>query len=72
MGYYTVMTSQTDMPDRTVIDKYHGLSRIEEAFRTIKSDLEGRPIFVRKDEHINARSLFDLLYRTHDDPDNPI
>jgi len=64
MGYYTVMTSEIDMPDRTVIDKYHGLSRIEEAFRTIKSDLEGRPIFVRKNEHINAHFLICFIALT--------
>ena len=57
MGYYTVMTSELDMPDREVINKYHGLSRIEDAFRVIKSDLEGRPVFVRKEEHINAHFL---------------
>ena len=57
MGYYTVMTSELDMPDGDVIDKYHGLSRIEEAFRTIKTDLEGRPVFVRNPDHINAHFL---------------
>ena len=57
MGYYTVMTSELDMPDREVIDKYHGLSIIEDAFRVIKSDIEGRPVFVRKEEHINAHFL---------------
>ena len=57
MGYYTVVTSELDMPNRDVIDKYHGLSRIEEAFRTIKSDLEGRPVYVQTPEHINAHFL---------------
>jgi transposase len=57
MGYYTVMTSEIDMPDREVIDKYHGLSRIEDAFRTIKTDLEGRPVFVHSKTHINAHFL---------------
>jgi transposase len=57
MGYYTVMTSELDMPDNDVIDKYHGLSRIEESFRTIKTDLEGRPVYVKTPEHINAHFL---------------
>jgi transposase len=57
MGYYTVMTSEVDMPDLEVVDKYHGLSRIEESFRVIKSDLEGRPVHVWKDEHVNAHFL---------------
>ncbi len=57
MGYYTIMTSETDMDEREVIDKYHGLSRIEDSFRVIKSDLDGRPVFVRKPEHIEAHFL---------------
>ena len=57
MGYYTIMTSEIDMDDHAVIDKYHGLSRIEDAFRVIKSDLDGRPVFVRKPEHISAHFL---------------
>jgi transposase len=57
MGYYTVITSEVDMPDHEVIDKYHGLSRIEDAFRTIKTDLEGRPVFVKTADHINAHFL---------------
>lgn len=57
MGYYTIMTSEVDKPDEEIISKYHGLSRIEDAFRITKSDLEGRPVFVRTPEHINAHFL---------------
>lgn len=57
MGYYTLMTSETEKPDREIINKYHGLSRIEDSFRITKSDLEGRPVYVRKPEHINAHFL---------------
>ena len=57
MGYYTIMTSEIDKSDQEIIDKYHGLSRIEDSFRITKSDLEGRPIFVRTPEHINAHFL---------------
>jgi transposase len=64
MGYYTVMTSELDMPDNEVINKYHGLSRIEESFRTIKSDLEGRPVFVNTPEHINAHFLICFIALT--------
>ena len=32
MGYYTIMTSETEKTDREVINKYHGLSRIEDSF----------------------------------------
>ena len=64
LGYYTVMTSEIDMPDHDVIDKYHGLSRIEEAFRTMKTDLEGRPVYVQTDEHINAHFLICFIALT--------
>ena len=57
MGYYTIMTSEIDKPDDEIISKYHGLSRIEDSFRITKSDLEGRPVFVRTPEHINAHFL---------------
>jgi transposase len=57
MGYYTIMTSEVDKPDEEIISKYHGLSRIEDSFRITKSDLEGRPVFVRTPEHINAHFL---------------
>jgi transposase len=57
LGYYTIMTSETEKPDREIINKYHGLSRIEDSFRITKSDLEGRPVFVSTPEHINAHFL---------------
>ena len=64
MGYYTLMTSELDMDEREVIDKYHGLSRIEDSFRVIKSDLEGRPVRVWTDEHINAHFLICFIALT--------
>ncbi len=45
------------MSDDKIISKYHGLSRIEDSFRITKSDLEGRPVFVRTPQHINAHFL---------------
>lgn len=40
-GYVT----NTDLHAQTIIDRYHDLWRIENAFRITKSDLEARPIF---------------------------
>ena len=57
LGYYTLMTSETEKTDREIINKYHGLSRIEDSFRITKSDLDGRPVYVRTPEHINAHFL---------------
>jgi transposase len=56
-GYYTILTSELEKTDAEIINKYHGLSRIEDSFRIIKSDLEGRPVFVRTQSHINAHFL---------------
>lgn len=64
MGYYSIVTSEVDTPDKEVINKYHGLSRIEDSFRVIKSDLDGRPIFVWTKEHINAHFLICFIALT--------
>jgi len=53
-GYYQIVTSELEMSDREVIDKYHGLTQIEERFREMKSTLETRPVYVRTREHIEA------------------
>jgi len=53
-GYYQIVTSEFDMPDREVIDKYHGFMQIEDQFREMKSTLETRPVYVRTREHIEA------------------
>jgi transposase len=57
LGYYTIMTSETNKSEQEIINKYHGLSRIEDSFRITKSDLEGRPVHVWTREHINAHFL---------------
>jgi len=63
-GYYTIMTSEVDKTDREIINKYHGLSRIEDSFRITKSDLEGRPVRVQTPEHINAHFLICFIALT--------
>jgi transposase len=57
MGYYQIVTSELTMDAKEVIDKYHGLSRIEDQFRVMKGDLGTRPMFVRNKEHIKAHLL---------------
>ena len=56
-GYYQIVTSELDMPDREVIDKYHGLTQIEDQFREMKSTLEARPVYVRTREHVEAHLM---------------
>ena len=57
MGYYQLVTSELDMNPKEVIDKYHSLSRIEDQFRVMKSNLSTRPVFVRNKQHIVAHLL---------------
>ncbi len=57
MGYYKIVTSELNMADTEVIDKYHGLSQIEDQFRIMKGNLNTRPVFVRTTEHINAHLI---------------
>jgi transposase len=64
MGCYTLMTSEVGMDDHAVIDKYRGLSRIEDSFRVIKSDLGGRPVYVSSPKHINAHFLICFIALT--------
>ena len=61
LGYYQIVTSELKMEEKEVIDKYHGLTQIEEQFRTMKSTLETRPIYVRTPEHIDAHLLICLI-----------
>lgn len=56
-GYYAIVTSEIDEPDIDIINRYHNLSRIEDSFRITKSELEGRPVYVRTEEHIRAHFL---------------
>ena len=64
MGFYSIVTSEIDEDDREIINRYHGLSRIEDSFRIIKSDLEGRPIYVWTEEHIKAHFLICFIALT--------
>jgi transposase len=56
-GYYSIVTSELNMPTSSIIDTYRGLWEIEETFKITKGDLEARPVYVRDYEHINAHFL---------------
>lgn len=56
-GYYQIVTSELRMPEKEIIDIYHGLTRIENQFQMMKSDLATRPLRVRTPEHIEAHLL---------------
>lgn len=61
MGYYQIVTSELTMDAKTVIDKYHGLTQIEDQFRVMKGDLETRPVYVRTPEHVDAHLLICMI-----------
>ena len=55
-GYYTNL-EESIASNSTIIDRYHELYRIEQAFRISKSDLQTRPIFHFKEEPIKLHIL---------------
>ena len=64
LGFYSIVTSEVDMPNSEVKSRYHGLSRIEDSFRIIGNDLAGQPIYVWTPEHINAHFLICFIALT--------
>ena len=55
-GYCTNIPEQ-QLPNDKVIEHYHNLWRIEQAFRMSKHDLQTRPIFHRKEDSIRSHVL---------------
>lgn len=55
-GYYTNL-KEKDAGDEIIIDRYHDLWRVEQAFRVAKSDLEIRPIYHFKEHTIPVHIL---------------
>ena len=55
-GYYTDLNEEL-APNNIVIERYHELYKIEQAFRISKNDLQTRPIFHFKEEPIKLHIL---------------
>jgi transposase len=55
-GYYTNLEEQT-ADNKTIIERYHELYKIEQAFRVSKSDLQTRPVFHFKEQPIKLHLL---------------
>lgn len=55
-GYYTNLEENV-VDNKTVIERYHELYKIEQAFRVAKSDLQTRPIFHFKEQPIQLHIL---------------
>lgn len=56
-GYYVLITSEYKKSSDSIIEMYRGLWRIEESFKITKSDLESRPVYVSRKDHIKAHFL---------------
>lgn len=56
-GYYLIITSEKNMDAEEITKSYRGLWKIEDSFKVIKSDLEGRPIFHYTSNRIEAHFL---------------
>lgn len=55
-GYYTNL-EETVADNKTIINRYHDLYKVEQAFRVSKHDLQTRPIFHFKEEPIRLHIL---------------
>ncbi|MEK7855376.1 MAG: transposase, partial [Acidobacteriota bacterium] len=55
-GYHTNIP-ETRLSDQEIIDRYHDLWHVEQAFRMAKSDLVARPIFHHKAEAVRAHMV---------------
>lgn len=60
-GYYLIVTSELNMADREVIERYKGLWKIEESFKITKSQFKSRPVYLRKKNHIEAHFFICFL-----------
>lgn len=56
-GYYSIVTSELNMSDQELRNKYRGLSKIEDTFKITKSELDARPVLVWTNEHIESHFL---------------
>lgn len=56
-GYYSIVTSEKHLTDLEIRNIYKGLWEIEESFKIIKSEFKARPIYVKKDNHVEAHFL---------------
>lgn len=55
-GYYTNL-EESAADNKTIIERYHELYKIEQAFRISKNDLQTRPIFHFKEQPIKLHVL---------------
>jgi len=60
-GYYGIQTNDMELDPEKVMDAYHGLWKIEQSFRIMKSTLEVRPIFQWTEPRIKGHFVICFL-----------
>jgi Transposase len=60
-GIYYLRTSRQKLNERTIWDFYNIIRNVEDAFRTLKLDLDLRPVYHQKDDSTKAHIFFGLL-----------
>lgn len=60
-GYNMIITSEINMEDLEIHRVYHQLWRIEESFRTMKSQLDARPVYLQDIDRIKGHFLICYL-----------
>ncbi len=60
-GYNLMVTSEINMTKEDIYSTYHNLWRIEESFKIMKSQLDARPVFLRKESTIKGHFLICYL-----------
>lgn len=60
-GFYSMITSEIDMPDFEVVEKYKELWKIEDSFTFTKSFLTARSGYLKQEEHIETHFLICFL-----------
>lgn len=56
-GFNLLVTSEAEMDANDIYKMYHGLWKIEESFRILKTYLEARPVYLQKKESIYGHFL---------------
>lgn len=60
-GYNLMVSSEISMSALDIYDTYHELWRIEESFRTLKSELDARPVYLQTANRIKGHFLICYL-----------
>ena len=60
-GYNLIVTSEIKVNQNEIYKSYHNLWRIEESFRIMKSELDARPVFMKRKETIHGHFLICYL-----------